>query len=912
MKTPKPIKLLEFAVYLLILVLPVIVLHWLTPFQSDITIGNDYGIFPIQQQMELNYSQEKGTFPLYTPGFAEGRSQAALTMGQLFHPISHLARMTPGYWDGDALTINTMYKFIGLAITHLVLFIFLRRLTLGIGPALLLSFVAVYNMRMLDLFRYGASLENYLGYLLLCASMGFLFVEKNRKPAAVAAVISTYLLICGGHPQMMYLGMLGAGLFTMLFPFCVAALIPELKEQLHAKPLLRYFGWAAAAIALGILLSSPYIFSFYFEFIADNALRVGREYEWSLAYQDTIGGALNSLFLPVHADVHGAFGSSPLIVLVPLIPLAFILGIRVPVGVVVTSLLCILIFLASTGDATPIHYGFWKYVPLAQTFRVPGRLTMMLPALLMLAMTWLFAPVQKDALYNRFSLPFNRLLLPALVAVILYYVYHNSLLAELPEPSRYTPTTIVGEKMRDRALLEELQNVAMPRAYQLGFITLILSLLYAVHIKWKPQLWKGILAVLLIAAVVTQVTTELRYGTWQKAVTPSKTLTQMDEEKEKALTFSGSPGFGMESPQVTTQMEKSILPVQMSQFYRRYVTASSQEDAYAQIRLHRRSNVAVVEGKAPEAATETSGIDRVTLTTATFNKVTFQVDVNAAGVLTFEQPFDGRWRAMVDDADVSVLRVNGIENGVLLTSGQHEITFWYRSAATWTGVLVSLLVAFGIAAGFLFVWLRGKKRIPVIAAAGLFFAGLFICFISHLYNGENLNTQFRWDSGMFSSPDNVAFGKPTAMSSIRSNQMPYFYYSGLAVDGDVTGRGFVTNPGAQRPWWQVDLGEVRNVGVVRIYNAASLLRHRPLNVLTATDGGFQVSRTVSDIPRGRVMELDLQGTAARYIRLQSAGRGTFSLPEVEVYEYKGPVIAPLTDETDPTGNLRHQQGQNTR
>ncbi len=44
---------------------------------------------------------------------------------------------------------------------------FLRRLRLSTALAFVFSFITVYNLRMLDMFRYGASLENYVGFVML-------------------------------------------------------------------------------------------------------------------------------------------------------------------------------------------------------------------------------------------------------------------------------------------------------------------------------------------------------------------------------------------------------------------------------------------------------------------------------------------------------------------------------------------------------------------------------------------------------------------------------------------------------------------------------------------------------------------------------------------------------------------------
>src|SRR5208283_4353276 len=196
-------------VHLLICVLPFAVLYWLLPFAGHLTIGNDYPIYAIQQQMELRYSLSHGTFPLYAPGFAGGRSAAALTLGQMYHPLSFLAAHSPGYWSGYALEWNTFWRLVSLGLTQMVLFKLLRRLAVRADVAFILSFLTVYNLRMLDMFRYGAALENYTGFLLLCAAITYLYVAPDSLIRPLSVIGATYLMICGGHPQIAYLGLIG-------------------------------------------------------------------------------------------------------------------------------------------------------------------------------------------------------------------------------------------------------------------------------------------------------------------------------------------------------------------------------------------------------------------------------------------------------------------------------------------------------------------------------------------------------------------------------------------------------------------------------------------------------------------------------------------------------------------------------
>ena len=170
---------------------------WMVPFISNWIIGNDYTRFPIQNQLELMFSLKTGSVPLYIPGFAGGQSASALTLGQMYHPISHLAALMPGYWHGKALEWNTLLRLISLGIAHLFLYKFLCRIRLNIVFAFLISTVTVYNLRMLDLFRYGASLESWTGLIFRKTAQPVinyrldLLVDLQRTPS------NGVLWICG-------------------------------------------------------------------------------------------------------------------------------------------------------------------------------------------------------------------------------------------------------------------------------------------------------------------------------------------------------------------------------------------------------------------------------------------------------------------------------------------------------------------------------------------------------------------------------------------------------------------------------------------------------------------------------------------------------------------------------------------
>jgi hypothetical protein len=132
-----PLRSLGIACFL---ALPFLVFWWTFPYLSRFTIGNDYAQFAPRQQLELQLALRMGTVPLFVHGFNGGQPASALTVGQVFHPVSHLAARMPGYWTGQALEANTLLKLLTLGLTHLVVFRFLRRLRLAPVPAWLVAF----------------------------------------------------------------------------------------------------------------------------------------------------------------------------------------------------------------------------------------------------------------------------------------------------------------------------------------------------------------------------------------------------------------------------------------------------------------------------------------------------------------------------------------------------------------------------------------------------------------------------------------------------------------------------------------------------------------------------------------------------------------------------------------------------
>ncbi len=112
-----------FLIYLFIIILSFLLFYWQMPFVSNLIIGQDFKDSIIQHQ-EILFSIKTGSFPLYNPGYQLGQSSVVLTWSQVFHPISHLSSIMPGYWNGKAYQWYIFYNILSLGLAQLALFVF--------------------------------------------------------------------------------------------------------------------------------------------------------------------------------------------------------------------------------------------------------------------------------------------------------------------------------------------------------------------------------------------------------------------------------------------------------------------------------------------------------------------------------------------------------------------------------------------------------------------------------------------------------------------------------------------------------------------------------------------------------------------------------------------------------------------
>jgi hypothetical protein len=720
---------------LTIILMPMVMFFSMIPFISDTTLGNDYQRYSVWHQMELMFSLKMGSFPLYVPGFAGGQSASALTLGQIYHPLPYLAVIMPGYWEGKALEWMTLLRLLSLGLAHLVLFRFLREIRISLAMAFLLSAITVYNLRMLDLFRYGASLESWSGFIFLCSAIGWNYIKPKQWLGFLGIIGSTYWLVCSGHPQMMYYGLLGAGLFALAVPFLIFELNPE--KRIQPNRLLRFWAGIAVCCLLGILLSSAYLLPFYFDFIKLNDARVAQSYPWADTYRDTLIGTLNNFFLPLRSDVHGAFGGSPLLLMAALVPMMYLFKIRIPRVIWIVWAIAVLVFLHMQGARTPVHYLVWKFLPLYSNFRIAGRISLILPILNLLLLTWILHANNRilEIGDRKVQIPPATVLAGiALLAIGGYMIMPDSVTSTV---TSYSAAAIRGTPWEvERFLLG------------LGALTLLIVMMHGIFIQ--RQYLTGVLLCFISCLSLMGF---LQYGTWMEPKKNTPALTQLIAEKHESLDYRRDPGMGLLNKVVARQIRKSCLETFLGKVYCEFESVPDTDTAYQYLAGGRAPDVAVIENK---TAREDGDADKgefmrpseVRLAYSSFNRLVFNVRAACPGLFGFAYPHTGHWRAWVNHQAVKIWRANGAANAVDIPAGESQIEFRYWSQAAFWGTFISCLIFALIGALISLQFNRKTSGILIAGAMLLLGIGAVSLWYYSLYTGENLNTAYTWNSDM--------------------------------------------------------------------------------------------------------------------------------------------------------------------
>ena len=725
------------AAWTLFLLLPFCVLWKFAPIVSKTTIGNDYVVYPLDGQLEFIWCWSKGMVPLFIPGFDGGNTPAAMTLGQAWHPITWLCALVPWYTTGSAEVVVTFFRFLELGITHGIVYRGSRESGLRRTSSFVLSFAVVFNARMLDSFRYGASLEGYCGMLIACAAFASAFREGWTIKRVTLAAFAVYLTLVSGHPQWALFATTGAGLFALCLPL--------VRSQLAALPVVRipwwkYIGGLAVACTAGVVLSTGYLLPFLLEFMPQNGDRVNQEYAFTLGYGDTVRGTLSNFFRPLEADVHGAFGGSVLfLALVLAIPVVLATRRRFGAGVLAPTLLFAIAILFSMGKATPVHHFMVSHLPLFSSFRSPGRANLWLPPMLLL-IGWI---VLADL--DRADLARSWMRVPAIAvggafAVIGLVVFHY---------------VAFGQRVGDSVPsdLIRMPRLAAPTVFALfGVGAAMLAFLAS-----RARLTRGVAWGLFIGSMLWSAAITLPYGTWAAARKPSRTLAAIDAHHRKSLSFWGDAGFGL-GTRIVAKATTAGIPVkrELGAVFEEASFATSDE-ATKKVKAGLPMNTVVLTGdEVPIPSSDATAAPRSRTKSVNWNRWDFTVTAPRGGVFVFGQPALAQWRAYVDGKPSPVLTANAVFASVIVSPGEHDVEFRYESKATSLGgTLFFLTLALLVAANAWVLQRRATRRRTRIA----WLAGAAVTVIAIGFAGVSWHRCLSPDLNLVAPPAKVALKK---------------------------------------------------------------------------------------------------------------------------------------------------------
>ncbi len=716
------------------LIQPLVVFWWLLPGVGDLTLGNDYGDYAIDFQLELLFSVFNGTYPLFVPGFHHGQTAAALSLGELQHPLAWIASMMPGYWAGHALSWNTALRLLSLGCAHLALLKLLQRLGLAGLLAWVLSTAVVYNLRMLDHFRFAAGLEAYTGMLLLVAALGWYFYDRRQPLAPLAVAAAGWWMAASGHPQLALFGLLGAATAALALPALVRGgwRAPALGWPGSWRFHLRWAGWLALGLGVCAALALP----FAFEYLAQNSSRVGQDYRWAIGYSDSLAGLLANFFLPLRSEVHGAFGG-PAILLVPaLLPVVVLVGVRLSRASWLLWGSSLLVFLYTMGPLTPVHRLVWLILPFASSFRVPGRLSSLLPLLLVLLLLTGVKDMQRAAASRSGGLRSRPTSLLCGLALVLYAVFPLAWWLSEPLAMVLTPLRI--------------NQVGLPYEAAVYLLGLLGIACLAPVLRGVSARWPGLL---LAASLLLQVGLVMARGTWLEQRSPTVTWEIKAERKRSELEYfygDHGQGDGLESDAVRQHSRRGApFHRELARLCTSPTAVASLDDAYELVLADRRPRGAcAVEAEIPPsdaAPRRESGL--VELRWASFNRQLFSVHSDQPSWLVVHHPFTPHWRASVDGRPVSLARVDGLELGIPVPAGEVSVDLRYWSWATLVGVLLASGSLAGLALLLLPRLLPGQRRGLLLALALLAGSLPSAGWAISLYSGRPLGTRYTWRDG---------------------------------------------------------------------------------------------------------------------------------------------------------------------
>lgn len=322
-------------------------------------LGNDYDFTAILQPLLYRFYEYQGIEPVWYPHVSGGVPIGTYFFAQPYHLPSFLLSRLAWYGDGGLKILFALKHIFYLSVLHFMAWSRFDRVLPKSPWAFLLAAVLIFNLRILDAVRYGIYIDTlFYMTLMICAAIEVLRCPSWWKTSALAFFV--YLFLTSGY--------------TALFPFLILFAVVYLPRLLFAHKInARGLGAFSGACGVGCLLSVP-LWILIADFISTNQTRVeNSRFEWANYHPMNLEMWVQNLFRPWLAEVHSAFGGSSVIALAAfLILTCFYKSWFRPLRPAV--LYSFFLFLFAAGGFTPLYPLLFRYFPMINSVRGPGRI----------------------------------------------------------------------------------------------------------------------------------------------------------------------------------------------------------------------------------------------------------------------------------------------------------------------------------------------------------------------------------------------------------------------------------------------------------------------------------------------------------------------------------------------------------
>ena len=771
---PRPSR--HLLVALLFLILPHLVYAFLWWGESPQTLGNDYTSHQPGQQLLFMQSIRDGYFPLWAPAESGGMPFAGYLFTGAYSPITWLLLGCDAFFEGHQLTILTHLRLLALSMSGFFTYLILRRFDLATLPAVVGASVFIFNLRMLDAFRFAMALDTvvWLPVVVYCIER---LLAKPRVASALAVTLSQYMMLVAGQTQQACYCIS----FTILyFAVRLAIDVPAEQSGRRLKWLAQRFTFFGGSQLLSLGLWSVMLIPFIQDVLPLWTWHSAQTAGFADTNHLTWSGLLYNLVYPWMADVNAAFGGALttwILVLLSAVCLrlywkqmptrqrrlaAFFLAVFV----------CTVLY--SLGPLTPFAALINRLVPPYQWFRHPGRIMTvgMFAASFLVALGVQALPRIQPRGGAIFRIATLGCLAYAIAGVLLAVSIKTGWILVRDDNvsvpvfwniSKWSPAILHGATQMLPTMARTMIVAAL--------VTLAVILLYRYR-----RISQTVLIVTVFIVMLAEAGVYHSHGTWMlegrarsahaadfskadayhtriywrlpfyvcnpdpvEAIEPQGgiRLREISSDPLRALLMHGGvPAWAMYFLDVPGhELPRAYVTPSVSFVEQDPLAAIAQMDPYVTsvidvadpVNQHARSDAALKALSQIEVDTSrTDSRERfdalnssVEVAEYTFNLAAFEVSTSTGGLFNYTDSFAKGWRATIDGNPVPVYRSNHMFKAVVLPPGRHVVKFVYDPASVRAALPISMAcwcLVFALGGSCLSTVVRRRILLAVLAA----------------------------------------------------------------------------------------------------------------------------------------------------------------------------------------------------